>query len=168
MRSSRGFGIVGVLGALALSGYGGEVTAQAALQIGGRRANFGRRTLRPGFVPDPVNINIVSGGSINASSLGLGTGCVGFVTAQPDFILTLRGTSSNLRFYVTAGSDTTLLVNTAGGGWRCNDDSYGGRNPTVNLSNAGSGQYDVWVGSYRAGEQARGQLHITELDSNHP
>ena len=27
MRSSRGFGIVGVLGALALSGYGGEVTA---------------------------------------------------------------------------------------------------------------------------------------------
>lgn len=168
MNRSHVVSVIGLLGTLALSGYGGEVAAQAGLQVGGRRANFGRRMLRTGFVPDPVNVNIVSGGNINASALGLGTGCVGFVTAQPDFILTLRGTSSNLRFYVTAGSDTTLLVNTANGGWRCNDDSYGGTNPTVNVPNAGPGQYDVWVGSYRAGQQARGQLHITELDSNHP
>ena len=168
MNTSRIVSLVGVLGALALSGYGSQVTAQGALQIGGRRANFGKRTLRPGFVPDPVNINIVSGGNINASGLGLGAGCVGYVTAQPDFILTLRGTSSNLRFYVTAGSDTTLLVNTAGGSWQCNDDSYGGNNPTVNIANATAGQYDVWVGSYQSGVQARGQLHITELDSNHP
>lgn len=168
MRRSRLIGVVGMLASLALSGYGAEVTAQAGLQIGGNRANFGRRTLRPGFVPDPTNIHIVSGGNINAATLNLGSGCVGYVTTQPDFILTLRGTSPNLRFYVTAGSDTTLLVNTARGGWRCNDDSYGGRNPTVDLANAPPGQYDVWVGSYRAGEQARGQLHITELDSNHP
>jgi hypothetical protein len=69
---------------------------------------------------------------------------------------------------VTAPGDTTLLVNTAGGAWVCNDDSYGGTNPTVDIPNAGAGQYDVWVGSYRSGEQIRGALHITELANNHP
>jgi hypothetical protein len=160
--------VVGLLGALAVSGYGSQVTAQGALQIGGRTANFGRRNVAPGFVPDPINVAITSGGSIDASNLGLGAGCRGFVTRQPDHIINLTGTSANLRLYVTAPGDTTLLVNTAGGSWVCNDDSYGGTNPTVDIPNARAGQYDVWVGSYRSGEQIRGALHITELSSNHP
>ncbi|MBL8603352.1 MAG: hypothetical protein JNK72_15615 [Myxococcales bacterium] len=162
------FSVVGLLGALAVSGYGSQVTAQGALQIGGRQANFGVRPVSPGFVPDPVSVNIVSGGNIDARNLGLGPGCVGFVTRQPDYIVRLTGTSSFLRFYVTAGADTTLLVNTASGRWACNDDSFGGVNPSVDLTNAGPGQYDVWVGSYQSGTQARGSLNITELQSNHP
>lgn len=168
MHTSKVMSVVGLLGALAVSGYGSQVTAQGALQIGGNRANFGKRNLRPGFVPDPVRVNVVSGGNIDSSTLNLGTGCRGFVTARPDYIVRLNGTSSSLRFYVVAGGDTTLLVNTAGGTWACNDDSYGGTNPTVNIPNAGSGQYDVWVGSYQSGQTVRGQLFITELDSNHP
>ncbi|MBI5515588.1 MAG: peptidase S1 [Deltaproteobacteria bacterium] len=159
---------MGLLGALAVSGYGSQLTAQGALQVGGRTANFGVHALSPGFMPDPRHINIVSGGNIDARGLGLGPGCVGWVTRQPDAIIRLSGNSPNLRVYVTAASDTTLLVNTANGQWRCNDDSYGGTNPTVDLTGAGPGQYDVWVGSYRNGDQARGQLHITELSSNHP
>ena len=58
-------------------------------------------------------------------------------------------------------------MNTAGGRWVCNDDSYGGANPTVNIPGATRGQYDIWVGSYQAGAAARGRLHITELD-RHP
>lgn len=162
------FSVVGLLGALAVSGYGSQVTAQGALQIGGARANFGRRPLSPGFVPDPVAIPIVSGGNIDARNLGLGPGCVGYVTRQPDYIVNLTGTSPFLRFYVNAGSDTTLLINRANGQWACNDDSFGGVNPSVDLTNATAGQYDVWVGSYQSGVQARGTLNITELQSNHP
>lgn len=165
---SKKFGMVALLGALVVTGIGSQVTAQSGLQIGGQRANFGRRPVNPGFVPDPISVNIGSRGNIDARALGLGPGCVGYVTRQPDFIINLTRPSSFLRLYVTAGSDTTLLVNTANGQWRCNDDSFGGTNPTVDMPNAGAGQYDVWVGSYQAGVQARGQLHITELQNNHP
>jgi hypothetical protein len=160
---------------LVVSGFGHEVVAQSRLTIGGRSSNFGSSNLRTGFVPDPRNVNVTSGGNIDARTLGLGSGCVGFVTARPDHILRLTGTSANLRFYVTVPgasastrTDTTLLINGADGQWHCNDDSYGGANPTVNIPNAGPGQYDIWVGSYVSGANARGTLRITELDSNHP
>lgn len=163
-------GVVGLAGVLAATGYGGDVAAQTGLQIGGRRANFGVHALRAGFMPDPKTVPVVSGGGIDARGLGLGPGCVGFVTAQPDAIVRLSGQSANLRLYAVAqdGTDITLLVNTATGGWRCNDDSFGGTNPTVDLGTAQPGQYDVWVGSYRQGTTARATLYITELSSNHP
>ena len=43
MNTSRVMSIVGLVGALAVSGYGSQVTAQGNLQIGGQRANFGKR-----------------------------------------------------------------------------------------------------------------------------
>ncbi len=168
MNTSRVMSIVGLVGALAVSGYGSQVTAQGSLTIGGPRANFGKRNVRTGFVPDPINVNVVSGGTIDASGLNLGAGCRGFVTQRPDYIVRFTGPSSMLRFYVTAPGDTTLVINGADGQWHCNDDSNGGTNPMVDIANAGTGQYDVWVGSYQSGQQIRGQLHITELSSNHP
>jgi len=165
---SKMFGMVGLLGALVVSGFGSTVVAQGALQIGGNRANFGRRPVAPGFVPDPIVINLRSGGSIDARALGLGPGCVGYVTRQPDFIFNLSGRSPFLRIYVTSNSDTTVIVNAGDSHWHCNDDSFGGTNPTVDIANAPPGQYDVWVGSYQSGVQAPSQLHITELQSNHP
>ena len=146
----------------------GPPASGGALQIGGRTANFGVRRVSPGFVPDPINVVVTSGGNIDTSSIGIGAGCRGFVTRNPDQIIRLTGTSANLRLYVTAPGDTTLLINDAAGRWHCNDDSYGGTNPTLDIENAGPGQYDVWVGSYRAGEMIRGVLHITELAANHP
>ncbi len=175
MRRSRILGIIGLACALAVSGFGTSLVAQTGLIIGGRASNYGTRTLVPGFLPDPVNIPIVSGGNLDARTMGLGPGCIGYVTRQPDFILRMTGNSPSLRIYVTipgaAGvtrTDATLLVNTGTGAWRCNDDSWGGANPTVDLPNAGAGQYDIWVGSYVAGANARGVLHITEIGSNHP
>lgn len=175
MKKSVVLSALGLAAALVVSGVGEDVVAQQSLQIGGRRANFGTVRLRPGFVPDPRSVSIVSGGTIDARSLNLGSGCVGYVTRTPDYIVNLGGQSSNLRFYVVVpgatasqNTDTTLLVNTASGGWRCNDDSYGGANPTVDVPNAGPGQYDVWVGSYVRGANVRGRLFVTELNSNHP
>ncbi|MFO0628625.1 MAG: hypothetical protein U0325_23830 [Polyangiales bacterium] len=138
--------------------------------MGGSRANFGVQRLEPGFVPDPRRVAVVSGGALNARALGLGPGCVGWVTAQPDVIVRLTGPSANLRFYALAadGTDITLLVNANRSAWRCNDDSFGGTNPSVDLGNAAAGQYDIWVGSFREGTTARATLHITELATNHP
>jgi hypothetical protein len=74
-----------------------------------------------------------------------------------------------LRFFVRASGsgDTTLLINDASGNWHCNDDSSG-LNPMVSINNPPSGQYDIWVGSYRAGENLSSQLFITELRSQTP
>ncbi len=135
------------------------------------RPNFGARRVAPGFPRDPMRVNVVSGGSINVTSLNLAAGCTGFVTAQPDLNFTLTGTSPSLRVYVDhvrGNGDTTLIINKADGTWVCNDDSYGGVNPSIDLPNAGPGLYNVWIGSYQTGVQARGRLNITELPNNHP
>ncbi len=154
-----------VLGALMIAG---TVIAQAGLAIGGSASNFGRRQLNGGFMPDPVTVAITSGGSIDASTAGLAPGCRGFVTRPPDFILDYNNAASFLRFYAVGNGDTTLVINDGAGRWHCNDDSWGGTNPTVDIQNPPSGQYDIWVGSYRANENIRTTLNVTELRSNHP
>jgi serine protease Do len=135
------------------------------------RPNFGVRQLAAGFTPDPVRINVTSGGAIDASTLGLGPDCRGWVSRQPDFNLRLMTDSSFLRFFVDRvqqRGDTTLIVNTADGRWECNDDSFNTRNPTVDIPNAPAGVYNVWVGSFREGVMARGRLSITELQTHRP
>jgi hypothetical protein len=141
-----------------------------ALSLSGR-PNFGERQLASGFTPDPARVNVVSGGSIDASALGLGPDCRGWVSANPDFNLRLTSDSSFLRFFVDRvqrRGDTTLIINTADGRWVCNDDSFNSRNPTVDIQNAPAGLYNVWIGSYQSGVMARGRLSITELQSNRP
>lgn len=167
MRSSRRR-LLGALSLVLASGLTVSVVAQARLALGGDQSNYGRRALAGGFTPDPVEVNIVSGGALDASSMSLGAGCVGFVTRQPDYILDYSEAANFLRLYVTAQGDTTLVVNDANGRWHCNDDSNGGTNPMVDIRNPPSGQYDIWVGSYEANANIRSKLHITELQSRHP
>lgn len=163
---------IGLLAGLIVAGaaltYTGTSVAQNRLQIGGRASNFGRHTLRGGFVPDPFTASFRSGGNLDASSLGLGAGCRGHVTGQPDYILDYQSAARFLRFYFVGNGDTTLVINDARGNWHCNDDSHGGLNPTVDIDNPPSGQYDIWVGSYSSGQYVQGTLNITELRSNHP
>jgi hypothetical protein len=154
---------------------GGSVTVQmgpgpGGLFTGGSTSNFGRFGVTPGFLPDPHDQAVVSGGDVDASTLGVGQGCIGWVTRQPDYIMDLSASSAFLRVYVTSeqGEDTTLVINDGSGQWHCNDDSYGGRNPSVDIANAPPGQYDIWVGSYQSGVRANGVLHITEIQGNHP
>ncbi len=138
--------------------------AHAQLQVGGKASNFGSVTLAPGFTPDPRTVSVVSGGSLDVRDMGLGSGCVGYATSQPDYIVHLSSSSSRLRFYVEGDGDTGLVVNGPRGGWECNDDSYGGVDPTVTFDSAPSGQYDVWVTSYSSGDNISTTLHVTELD----
>jgi hypothetical protein len=151
--------------------YGTVNTAQpaymSALQIGSATPNFGTINMGPGFQPDPTSVNVTSGGAIDARQLGIGPGCIGWVTRQPDWVVNFSGTTGNLRFFVTGNTDTTLIVNAANGQWACNDDSFSTTSPTVDIPGAGPGHYDVWVGSYSQGNPAQAMLHVTELN-NHP
>lgn len=154
--------------ALTLGAWGGTVIAQTRLAIGGSESNFGRGALRGGFMPDPFTKSITSGGSLDATSMSLAPSCRGFVTREPDYILDYNAPASFLRLYFVGSGDTTLVINDAAGRWHCNDDSFGGRNPTVDINRPSGGQYDIWVGSYRAGENVRGTLHVTEMRTRHP
>jgi hypothetical protein len=136
----------------------------AQLNTGGSGSNFGTVKLSPGFTPDPHAVSVMSGGDVDVRALALGTGCVGYATSQPDYIVQLSGSSSRLRFFHEGDGDTGLVVNDPNGGWHCNDDSYGGVSPTVDVDAAPAGQYDVWITSYSSGDNISGRLNVTELD----
>jgi len=135
----------------------------AQLQVGGDMANFGSRMISPGFTPDPLEVSVVSGGSLSVSDLGIGFGCVGHVTEQPDFILDLTDEAEVIRIFFEGDGDTGLVVNAPDGSWHCDDDSVG-LDPMLSFEGAASGQYDIWVASYAGGESISGTLSITELD----
>lgn len=143
-----------------------EPAAAQTLQVGGSNSNYGSVRLATGFTPDPHQVTVTSGGSLDVRAMNLGSGCVGYATSQPDFILHVSGNSSMLRFYNIGNGDTGLVINDANGRWHCNDDSYGGTDPTVTIHDAPQGQYDVWVTSYRSNENISSTLYITELDYN--
>ncbi len=38
----------------------------------------------------------------------------------------------------------------------------------IDISAPGGGQYDIWIGSYSAGQNVDGHLFVTELTGNRP
>jgi hypothetical protein len=132
----------------------------------GLAPNYGQIALTSGFVPDPHQVSVTSGGSVDVSYLG--GNCRGFATPAPDYRVTYTaGSASLLRFYVSSGGDTTLIINDANGGWRCADDTYGS-NPGIDFNNPVSGVYDIWVGSFTAGATNSATLSVTEIVGNTP
>jgi serine protease Do len=125
---------------------------------------FGTVSLAAGFTPDPHTVEMPSGGEVDVSYLG--SGCTGYAAIAPDYRLNWTGDTDELRIFFAAedGSDTTLLINQADGTWLCDDDSDFGLDPLIAIENPAPGQYDIWVGSYSAGDFIDGTLHITELD----
>ena len=127
-------------------------------------ANFGSVSLSGGFTPDPYRVDIISGGSHRASEVR--SGCAGWVSAAPDFELSFTAGSLPLILSANSSSDTTILVNDPNGNWHCNDDGgNAGLNPALTFNNPASGTYDIWIGSYRQGENAQASLSISELFS---
>lgn len=159
----------------------------ACVDANAARTNFGCRggraacDIRTGFTPDPMKFRLSAGGGrdpIDVSTLGLhdardNSACGrSFITPRPDFRFTFAAGDRFplMRFYVITrnGADATLLVNTPDARWRCNDDSYGGRMPTIDFANPQPGRYDVWVGTYEGSRRNPATFHVTELDANHP
>ncbi len=166
MTLRRTIASIAAVACLAVVGVHAETGAQTSLRIGGSSSNFGTHRLEGGFVPDPTRIrNIVSGGSHAVASMGLGAGCTGFATRQPDIILQYSDAADFLRLYFEGAGDTALVINDGAGNWHCNDDTAG-LNPQVDIRNPPSGQYDIWVSSYEADANIRGTLSVTELRSH--
>ena len=137
-------------------------TGAAVAQDYSLNPNFGSVSLNSGFQPDPYNVNITAGGSIDASRIG----CAGNISNAPDFRLQYQaGGILPLILSVASSSDTTLVINMPNGTWMCDDDSGNGLNPSVYLSNPPSGQYDIWVGTFGGG-YANSVLSVSELSSN--
>lgn len=129
---------------------------------------YGERTLEAGFLPDPSQVTLISGGSIAVSALDLEDECTGYATAAPSFRLHWDGDSDLLRIlFVVDEGDTTLIVNDPGGRWFCNDDTNG-LDPELQFRDPVTGQYDIWVGSYRRGQSPAGRLSFTEFATLNP
>lgn len=159
--------VLGLAAGLLVIGSHAQTIAQGSLNIGGSNAHFGVHRLNGGFMPDPMTVSVVSGGNLAVRNMGLGAGCTGFATATPDAILHYTNASNFLRFFVRAEGDTALVINDARGNWYCNDDAVG-LNPMVSIENPPSGQYDIWVSSWREGQNIRGTLNVTELRNQQP
>lgn len=122
--------------------------------------NYGSVRLENGFTPDPYTKSIRAGGSVPASRAS--SGCEGNVSAAPDFQLFYEAGSLDLTIKAVASEDTTLLINTPGGSWLCDDDSGGDLDPLITIENPDSGRYDIWVGTYN-NRMVQSTLSISEL-----
>ena len=161
MNKGKVVGLLGLATVLASMGFGHDAVAQ--LNFRGR-PNYGTVTIAPGFLPDPRNTAVVSGGNMAASTVQ--PSCRGYITPQPDVVLNLTGTSPWFRVYVTSTSDTTLVIRRPDGSIQCADDTFG-LNPAIE-GTFPAGRYSIWVGAYQAGDNSRSTLSFTEIQSNHP
>ena len=135
----------------------------AAQNINGR-PNFGTVNLRSGFIPDPRIVPVVSGGNIAASRIR--GDCRGFISASPDVRVVYANGRLPLIISVDSSADTTLVVNGPDGRYRCDDDGgVNGLNPSIRYDRPQAGRYEIWVGSYRSGENSRARVHISEVRS---
>lgn len=142
--------------------FAGAALAQGGLRVSGNQSNYGSRSLRPGFRPQPVVMRLGAERTADAATRRLGPACVGLVTVEPDYIVRTTARMARLRFQALAAGDTTLIVNTPDGEWRCDDNSGDGLNPLVDVNDAAPGQYDIWVGRRAAGAPLRAVLTVAE------
>ncbi len=145
--------------AVALAGV-----SPAGLALAQTSGTYGTVSLRAGFTPDPHVATVVSGGTINSRDYL--DGCVGWIADEPDYVVNYQaGNVFPLIFYVEADGDTTLVIADPDDEFFCDDDSGGNLNPRVHISSPISGEYAIWVGSYREGAYHQSSLFVTELSS---
>lgn len=135
-------------------------TGLSAAQDMSQEPTYGEATLSPGFLPDPWEVSVTAGGSIDAYD-AIGGDCVGDIADAPDYRVNLTDGGGALFFGVISDGDTSLVINAPNGEWFCNDDGGEGLNPFLGGSGALSGQYDVWVG-HLSGD-ASATLYVTEI-----
>lgn len=137
----------------------------ALAQDFGLPPTFGEVELATGF--GSVSVELAAGGTIDAAAAQLGDGCVGIIADAPDYRIQFTAGTLPLVISVLSAADTTLLVNGPDAVWTCNDDTDG-LNPAITFDAPLTGQYDIWVGTYTAGETPPATLTIAELGGAAP
>lgn len=126
-------------------------------------AYYGDVNLDERFSPDPYELSVSAGGSIDVD-LGDGECDYGYAGARPDLNLRYATTGgANLYLYVNGAEDTTLLVNQPDGTWVCDDDDLGNRNPLLVIPTAAGGLYNIWVGTFGTASTSA-TLFVSERD----
>ncbi|MFK7988776.1 MAG: hypothetical protein AB8I08_22340 [Sandaracinaceae bacterium] len=121
-------------------------------------------SLTPGFMPDPNIQTAVAGGTVQAMTFtSNGAGCRGNLPSNPQFAFTAAGNFPNLRVMANSATDTTLVIRTPDGQFRCNDDSAG-FNPMVD-GPFPAGTYQVFIGTYGSRPPAPVTVGFSELPS---
>lgn len=123
---------------------------------------YGTVNLAAGFTPDPQIRSVTAGGN-NYTTLG---GCNAYVhAAAPDLDLNYQSGSYALTINARSSQDVTLLVNTPDGQWHCDDDGGDGTDAAITFSSPQTGNYNIWVGTYRAqsGTLPEAQIYLTEM-----
>jgi hypothetical protein len=122
----------------------------------------GTLELPAAFQPDPRTVDLIAGGSVDASRLG--GDCRGNISDSPDVrVVYEAGSGLPLVFTVASDADTTLVINAPDGRWYCNDDkALLNLNPRVIFRNARAGSYEVWVGKIGNGN-GTSQLRVSEV-----
>ena len=128
---------------------------------------YGSSELEAGFSPDPLEVDMNSGGSVDVTTLGLGVDCRGFVANNPDYQIEWSGSEELLRVFFASDGDTTLVVATPSGEFVCNDD-FDGLDPLVDIEDPEEGTYSVWIGTFGSNDSIPGTLFITTDDRNDP
>ena len=121
---------------------------------------YGRQTLAPGFAPDPLMVDALSGGDVDVKSLALGYNCLGYAASDPDYVVEIAAPLDRLTILIASQADTTLVVNLPNGSWSCNDDTNG-VNPALVFFSAAAGAYQIWIGSYAAATHDDAVLYVS-------
>ena len=153
-----------VLAALASGPALGQETAPHV----GAEPSFGEAALEGGFTPDPHLAVVEAGGP--DSALSWNAGCSGYLNfARPDYRLRYTPGDYVLTIAVEGSVDTTLAVNGPNGDWHCNDDAAeeGGWAPGIEFEDPQAGAYDIWVGTFDAGE-AGTEVELAITESGYP
>lgn len=161
-----------VLGCMALAGMAVLGTTGLALAQKGQAppggpnvtapARYATVTLEAGFQPDPHEVRVEAGGSLDAATARLGNDCVGWIDQdRADVTLNYRAGQYPLHISATSQADTTLVVRDPSGQWLCNDD-MAGLDPGIVLRQPASGEYRIWIGTLERGRPQQAALRISE------
>lgn len=97
--------------------------------------------------------SVIAGGSVDLfqNAAACGVEGHGYVAQAPDFTMTYdsAGRNETLSFAVQGQCDTLLLINDQAAQWHFNDDATD-LQPRIEIPNAASGRYDIWVGTFGA------------------
>lgn len=147
--------------AMLLAVLGGS-TALAQTDAGGdpAPAAFLTMNLKAGFPLDPFVASLNGGGEVDAATLD--ETCVGFIAEAPSFTVNWEGEVEAFDIFYHSDFDPTLVLQLPDGSYLCNDDASDNLlDPELTVEAPAAGQYNLWVGSYDAGQLIPGLLVIT-------
>jgi hypothetical protein len=141
-----------------------SVISDAAYAESAPSAIFQNVSIGRNFNPDPLVVNGVSGGFMDAKKIagtpGTVTGpCTGYIDENPNHTIELTNKFDYLKLTVDSIEDTTLVIVGPGGAW-CNDEFNGSKNPGI-IGEWLPGNYKIWVGSYQKSKYLPYTLKIT-------